>query len=61
MPIASKYHGKKFKNVGIDLAKQEVKQNKIDKETAHAWALINLVASITGFILFVVDVATKLV
>jgi hypothetical protein len=27
--IANMYHGKKFKNVGIDLSKQEVKQNKI--------------------------------
>ena len=34
MSIADKYHGKKFKNVGIDLAKQEVRQNKIiDKST----------------------------
>jgi glucose uptake protein GlcU len=40
---------------------KKLKQDKIDKETAHAWALINLVASITGFILFVVDLATKLV
>jgi hypothetical protein len=29
MKIANMYHGKKFKNVGIDLSKQEVKQNKI--------------------------------
>ena len=29
MAIADKYHGKKFKNVGIDLSKQEAKQNKI--------------------------------
>jgi hypothetical protein len=29
MEIANRYHGKKFKNIGIDLAKQEVKQNKI--------------------------------
>ena len=29
MKIANTYHGKKFKNVGIDLSKQEVKQNKI--------------------------------
>jgi hypothetical protein len=34
MEIANKYHGKKFKNVGIELAKQEAKQNKIiDKNT----------------------------
>lgn len=34
MSIADKYHGKKFKNVGIDLSKQEAKQNKIiDKST----------------------------
>jgi hypothetical protein len=34
MEIANKYHGKKFKNVGIDLSKQEAKQNKIiDKST----------------------------
>ena len=32
--IANKYHGKKFKNIGIELAKQEAKQNKIiDKST----------------------------
>lgn len=29
MEIANKYHGKKFKNIGIELAKQEAKQNKI--------------------------------
>ena len=29
MKVADIYHGKKFKNIGIDLAKQEVKQNKI--------------------------------
>jgi hypothetical protein len=29
MKIANMYDGKKFKNVGIDLSKQEVKQNKI--------------------------------
>jgi hypothetical protein len=29
MEIANRYHGKKFKNIGIDLAKQEAKQNKI--------------------------------
>lgn len=28
MEIANKYHGKKFKNIGIELAKQEAKQNK---------------------------------
>ena len=34
MEIVNKYHGKKFKNVGIDYAKQEAKQNKIiDKNT----------------------------
>jgi len=34
MEIANRYHGKKFKNVGIELAKQEAKQNKIiDKNT----------------------------
>jgi hypothetical protein len=34
MEIANKYHGKKFKTIGIELAKQEVKQNKIiDKNT----------------------------
>jgi hypothetical protein len=40
---------------------RKLKQDKIDEETAHAWALINLVASIVGFILFVIDVATKLI
>jgi len=35
MPIASKYHGKKFKNVGIDLAKQEVRQNKIIDKSSN--------------------------
>lgn len=29
MEIANKFHGKKFKNIGIDLSKQEAKQNKI--------------------------------
>jgi hypothetical protein len=29
MKIADIYHGKKFKNIGIDLAKQEAKQNRI--------------------------------
>jgi len=29
MEIANKYHGKKFKNIGIELSKQEAKQNKI--------------------------------
>ena len=29
MKIANMYDGKKFKNIGIDLSKQEVKQNKI--------------------------------
>ena len=29
MKVANIYHGKKFKNIGIDLAKQEAKQNKI--------------------------------
>jgi hypothetical protein len=29
MEIANKYHGKKFKNIGIELAKQEAKQNKV--------------------------------
>ena len=34
MEIANKYHGKKFKTIGIELAKQEAKQNKIiDKNT----------------------------
>jgi uncharacterized membrane protein len=40
---------------------RKVKQNTISLEAANAWALINLVAAITGFILFVVDLATKLV
>jgi len=35
MPIASKYHGKKFKNVGIDLSKQEAKQNKIIDKSSN--------------------------
>jgi hypothetical protein len=34
MEIANKYHGKKFKNVGIELAKQEAKQNKIIDKNA---------------------------
>ena len=34
MEIANNYHGKKFKNIGIELAKQEARQNKIiDKST----------------------------
>ena len=40
---------------------KKVKQNKINEETAHVWALINLVAAVTGFILFVVDLAVKFV
>ena len=39
---------------------RKVKQNKIDTQTAYNWALINLTAAILGFILFVLDVATKL-
>jgi hypothetical protein len=40
MGIVNKYHGKKFKNIGIDLAKQEVKQNKtIAKATDELEAL----------------------
>jgi len=35
MPIADKYHGKKFKNVGIDLSKQEAKQNKIIDKSSN--------------------------
>jgi hypothetical protein len=34
MEIANRYHGKKFKNVGIELAKQEAKQNKIIDKNA---------------------------
>jgi hypothetical protein len=33
--IAGKYHGKKFKNVGIDLSKQEAKQNKIIDKSSN--------------------------
>jgi len=40
---------------------RKVKQNKIDTQTAYNWMLINLVASVLGTILFVVDVTTKLV
>ena len=40
---------------------RKVKQNKIDTQTAYNWTLINLVASVLGTILFVVDVTTKLV
>jgi hypothetical protein len=40
---------------------RKVKQNTISLETAHAWALINLVASIVGFILFVIDIAVKFI
>lgn len=35
MPIVDKYHGKKFKNVGIDLSKQEAKQNKIIDKSSN--------------------------
>jgi hypothetical protein len=35
IPIATKYHGKKFKNVGIDLSKQEAKQNKIIDKSSN--------------------------
>lgn len=35
MEIANKYHGKKFKNVGIDLSKQEAKQNKIIDKSSN--------------------------
>jgi len=40
---------------------KKVKQNAINVDEAHSWALINLVAAITGFILFVVDLAVKFV
>jgi hypothetical protein len=35
MEIANKYHGKKFKNIGIDLSKQEAKQNKIIDKSSN--------------------------
>lgn len=39
---------------------RKVKQNKIDTQTAYNWAWINLVVSVLGFILFVIDLVTKL-
>lgn len=39
---------------------KKVKQNTISENTAYTWAWINLVVAVSGFILFVVDVATKL-
>jgi uncharacterized membrane protein len=39
---------------------RKVKQNKISEETAYNWAIINLIVAVSGFILFVVDVANKL-
>jgi len=40
MAIADKYHGKKFKNIGLALSKDEAKQNKIiDKNTNKLKAL----------------------
>ena len=40
---------------------RKVKQDKISAEAAYAWSIINLTASILGFILFVLDLAVKLV
>ena len=40
---------------------KKVTQNKISEETAYNWAIINLIVAVTGFILFVIDVANKLV
>ena len=40
---------------------KKVTQNKIDTQTAYTWAWINLVVAVAGFILFVIDVANKLV
>ena len=39
---------------------KKVKQNVISADTAFAWVLVNVVAAVSGFILFVVDVAVKL-
>jgi hypothetical protein len=39
---------------------KKVTQNKIDTQTAYNWAWINLVVSVLGFILFVIDLVTKL-
>jgi len=36
MAIADKYHGKKFKNIGLDLSKDEAKQNKIMSKNTDA-------------------------
>ena len=40
---------------------RKVEQNTISLEVAYTWSLINLVASVVGFILFVVDVAVKFI
>ena len=40
---------------------KKVKQNAINVDEAHSWALINLVAAVSGFILFVIDLAVKFV
>ena len=40
---------------------KKVEQNTISLEVAYTWSLINLVASVVGFILFVVDVAVKFI
>jgi uncharacterized membrane protein len=40
---------------------KKVKQNAISADTAFAWALVNVVAAVSGFILFVVDLAVKFV
>ena len=36
MAIADKYHGKKFKNIGLDLSKDEARQNKIMTKNTDA-------------------------
>jgi len=40
---------------------RKVKQDKISAEAAYAWSVINLTASVLGFILFVIDLAVKFV
>ena len=39
---------------------KKVTQNKIDTQTAYTWAWINLVVSLIGFIVFLIDLTVKL-
>mgnify|MGYP003353071398 FL=1 len=38
---------------------KKVKQDVISKDTAYAWALANLIASIVGLTVFIIDLIIK--